>query len=112
MRVYLPTTLTDLASAWSAGVVPVAEDAVVSEGDGEEEEYAALDTAADLSAGLLPGGRGRRVVVVAEVAALDEPIAVRRVVAVHADESDVVSGTDSELSWFAPQEVPHLLLDG
>ena len=67
MRVWIPTTLTDLATAHAAGEVPPGEGRLTAPED-EEQEYAALLEAADASAALLaargePGGR--RTVVVA-----------------------------------------------
>ena len=62
MRRYQPTTLPTLAD----GVAPD-EDVVLAESDSEDDEYAALMTAADLSAERLvglPDGQRRRVVAV------------------------------------------------
>jgi hypothetical protein len=79
-RVYLPTTLVDLARAHSAGVFagPVTAHAVTpairewyTEGDTEEFEYVALTEAAEASLRLLaadPDVPRRRVVVAADVA--------------------------------------------
>ena len=86
-------------------------DPVVAEDDGEETEYAALMTAADASAELLaglPDGRRRRVVVVAETAAADGPVAWRDVVAVHVDSQDDAD-PDDDLAWWATQEIGDLL---
>ncbi|QCW49855.1 hypothetical protein FE634_04475 [Nocardioides dongxiaopingii] len=113
-RVYLPTTLDRLRDAWSAGAVPVpdADAVVVAEGEDEESEYAALMTAADVSAELL-AGPGRRVVVVAEVAdpTAGHPVPLKRVLAVHADAADrpADADPDDDLAWYATQEVPDLL---
>ena len=107
MRVYVPSSL-DLLAAWhAAGEVPWPEETVVAEEEDEASEYDALMTAADASAELI-GGHGRRVVVVAEGAAADHPIALRRVVAVHADVEDFTD-PDDDLAWFATQEIDQLL---
>lgn len=110
-RLYLPVTLDLLRSAWEAGRFEPGDDVVVAEGDDEDSEYAALMTAADLSAALLTGP-GRRVVVVAEVAAADQPVPLKRVVAVHADAEDrpVDADPDDDLAWYATQEVTTDLL--
>ena len=42
MRVYQPTTLTELVAAYAAGSVQPDADAVVSESESEDDEYAAL----------------------------------------------------------------------
>ncbi len=106
-RVYVPASL-DLLAAWLAdGSVPWPGDPVTSPDDDEESEYAALMAAADLSAELI-GGSGRRVVVVAEVVTEGEPIALRRVVAAHADLEDF-RDPDDDLAWFATQEIPDLI---
>ncbi len=113
MRVWVPLTLADLAAHHAAGEVPRGQERLVADED-EESEYAALVEAAALSAALLleqgdPGGR--RVVAVAELgpgADPDGPIALRHVVAVHAD-TRAGAGHDEDLGWFAPQEVPALL---
>lgn len=107
MRVYVPASL-DLLAAWhTAGEVPWPEEAVVAEEEDEASEYDALMTAADASAELIDG-HGRRVVVVAEGAAAGHPIALRRVVAVHADVEDFTD-PDDDLAWFATQEIDQLL---
>lgn len=116
VRVYLPRTLDLLATEHAAGSVAVGDQAVVAEGEGEEEEYAALMTAADASTALLAGAAGRRVVVVAELPDLPpagDRVPWRRVVAVHADVADRAADADpdEDLGWFATQEVPDLLAD-
>lgn len=113
-RLYLPTTLDALREAWTAEVLEPGDDVVVAEADDEETEYAALMTAADASAAMLPVGAGRRVVVVAEVAgpeAAGRPVPRKRVVAVHADPADrpADADPDDDLAWYATQEVEHLL---
>jgi hypothetical protein len=111
MRVYVPTTLVDLAAAYSAGSLPPDPDVVVSEGDSEEDEYAALMTAADASADRLAGlpeGRRRRIVVVAEVGSVDAAVPFSDVVAVHADTADDADA-DDDLAWYATQELDDLL---
>ena len=81
MRVYQPSTLTELAAAHAAGSMRPDDDAVVSESEAEDDEYAALMTAADISTERLAGladGLRRRVVVVLEVGGTE-------ILAVHAD---------------------------
>jgi hypothetical protein len=98
MRRYQPTTLPDLARG-----VRVDDDVVVAEGESEEDEYAALMTAADLSAERLaglPDGQRRRVVVV--LAPGEE-----KVLAVHADTEDDADA-DDDLAWYAAQELGDL----
>jgi hypothetical protein len=130
-RVYLPLTWELLAELDRAGeVVPPVEPVLAQEmaqemaqamtqatGQGDEEaEYAALQHAADLSAGLLEGP-GRRVVVVAELAGDGAAVPLRRVVAVHVDDAaiDPAYLTDDgvreppDLGWWATQELPALL---
>ena len=99
MRRYQPTTLMAL----TAGVVP-GDDAVAATSESEEDEYAALMTAADLSAELLaglPDGRRRRVVAVFDVDGTE-------LLAVHADTADDAE-PDDDLAWYVPQEVVSLL---
>lgn len=109
-RLYLPLTLDDLRAAWAAGAVamPDADGFVEAESDDEEAEYAALMTAADLA------DPGRRVVVVAELAAVPpagSTVPLKRVVAVHADpaERPADADPDDDLAWYATQEVAELL---
>lgn len=109
-RRYLPSTLPRLAEEWAAAG-PTPDDAVLPDGDGEEQEYAALMTAADASAELvdgLPDGQRRRVVVVAETRGVDGPVAWREVVAVHVDDHDDAD-PDDDLAWWATQEIGDLL---
>ena len=109
-RRYLPSTLPRLAAEWD-GTGPDASDAVVAADDGEETEYVALMTAADVSADLLaglPDGQRRRVVVVVETATADAPAAWRDVVAVHVDDHDDAD-PDDDLAWWAAQEIGDLL---
>jgi len=113
VRLYLPTTFIDLAAAYAAGSVPADPDAVVSEGEAEEDEYAALMTAADLSAERLGGladGLRRRVVVVAEAPGDHVAVPLKDVVAVHADTVDDAD-PDDDLAWYATQEIDVLLAD-
>lgn len=111
-RVYVPATIASLGRWHAAGVVPEAaiEDAFEAPDDTEEGEYAALMSAADASAALLSGGRGRRVVVVVESGSF-VPVPWSEVVAVHADVADRPGDADADedLAWFATQEVPDLL---
>ena len=104
MRTYQPSTLTELAAAHAAGSMRPDGDAVVSESETEEDEYAALMTAADLSAERLtglPDGLRRRVVVVLEAGGTE-------ILAVHADPVDDAD-PDDDLAWYASQEVDSLL---
>ena len=104
MRVYQPTTLTELAAAYAAGSVQPDADAVVSDSESEDDEYAALMTAADLSAARLAGladGLRRRVVVVLEEGGT-------QILAVHADPVDDADA-DDDLAWYASQELDSLL---
>ncbi len=111
-RIYVAGTPALLAEWHDAGAVPAAAERVLASADDEESEYDALMTAAELSAGLLPAG-GRRVVVVAEPAGAgsEGPIAVRDWVAVHCDVADrpADADLDDDLAWFATQEIPDLL---
>jgi hypothetical protein len=80
------------------------DDVVVAASESEEDEYAALMTAADLSAGRiggLPDGQRRRVVVVFESDGAE-------VLAVHADTADDAD-PDDDLAWYARQEIGALL---
>lgn len=115
MRAYQPTTLLDLAAALAAGELPLDADVVVSEGDGETEEYAALMTAADLSAvrvASLGTGLRRRVVVVVDtdagVVAAEGTVPLRDLAAVHADPVDDADA-EEDLAWYAAQEVDDLV---
>ena len=104
MRVYQPSTLTELAAAHAAGSMRPDGDAVVSESESEEDEYAALMTAAYLSAERIAGltdGLRRRVVVVLEAGGAE-------ILAVHADPADDAD-PDDDLAWYASQEVDSLL---
>ena len=109
MRVYVPATL-DLLRGWVESTVPASAERYVADGEDEENEYAALMSAADASTGLL-GGPGRRVVVVADVREPDAEISWRDVASVHADTADrpVGADPDEDLGWWATQEVPDLL---
>jgi len=107
VRVYIPATLADLAAYADAGSVPGHAERLTPPDESEDAEYAALMEAAGLSRQLL-GGSGRRVVVVAEVAAADGPVPMDRVVAVHVDlEED--ADDDDDLAWYATQEIPDLI---
>ena len=106
-RVYLPTTLDDLARFVDQGYVPESVERYLAPGEDEESEYAALSAAAEAS-GALQGGGGRRVVVVAEVADPDGTVALELVRAVHADVAEGAD-PDEDLAWFATQEIPDLL---
>jgi hypothetical protein len=106
VRIYLPTTLEQLASYAAAGEVRDYDEPFVAADEDEESEYDALMAAADASAELQPEG-ARRVVLVAEVGREGDPVPLRRVVAVHADPEG--AGPDDDLAWFATQEIPALL---
>jgi hypothetical protein len=94
VRTYVPATLASLGRWVAAGRVPADGDRFVAEDETEEAEYDALATAAD-AAGELLEGRGRRVVVVADVTDPDAAFPLSQVVAVHADTGDVdPSGPD------------------
>jgi hypothetical protein len=104
-RLYQPTTLPGLARDLAAGGPMPDEDVVEATTESEDDEYAALMTAADLSAarlGGLPDGQRRRVVVV-----LQTPD--NRIMAVHADTEDDAD-PDDDLGWYATQELDSLLL--
>jgi hypothetical protein len=99
MRRYQPTTL----AALSRGVTPD-DECIAAASESEEDEYAALMTAADLSADLLsglPDGQRRRVVAVFEVGGTE-------LLAVHADTADDAE-PDDDLAWYATQELDSLL---
>ena len=109
-RLYVPATLDDLARWHADGLVPVGAlaEAFEAPDDTEEGEYAALMSAADVSAELLTGP-GRRVVVVVD--STYAPADWSDVVAVHADPAERPADADpnEDLGWFATQEVPDLL---
>ncbi|MET0999330.1 MAG: hypothetical protein ABWX73_11480 [Marmoricola sp.] len=138
VRVYVPATLGALERFVEEGGIgpsPVHGHAVTAwlrdswpEANEEEWAYAALMAAADDAATLLAdptaeGERPRRVVVVAEVGrvtedrestavTVDTAVALRLVVAVHADTEDVdpsIPEALGDLGWFAVQELPDLL---
>lgn len=104
-RAYLPATFPELETWATEGRIPAAAERVVADSEDEQDEYAALMTAADLS------DQGRRIVVVADV--LGEgggEIAWTDVAAVHADPEPRAAGADpdEDLAWFATQEWDHL----
>lgn len=115
-RIYVPATLHRLAVLERHGSLHVGDDVVVAPDDSEDAEYDALMTAAETSATLaaeLETGERRRVVVVAEVSALSDTVALSDVVAVHADAEDLAADADpddlEDLCWYATQEIPDLL---
>ena len=138
-RVYVPTTLDGLTRCVGDGGVgpaPVHAHAVTAwlreswpEGDQEEWEYAALSAATDdATLALTEDDRPRRVVLVAEVGdvtergdstvvTVDSAIAMRQVVAVHADTGDLDltapldPATLDDLGWFGVQEISDLIAD-
>ena len=105
-RVYLPTTLAELAGHAAAGLVPAGTERFLAPDDTEEGEYAALVEAATASAAL--PGAARRVVLVAEVTDADAAVPMRDVVAIHVDSREDAD-PDDDLAWFATQELPQLL---
>lgn len=115
-RLYLPTTVRDLATLDQGGALLLGDDVVIAPDDAEETEYDALMTAAETSALLaaeLDAGERRRVVVVAEVGVVGAEVTLADIVAVHADVADLPTGVDPEdledLGWYATQEIPDLL---
>ena len=104
VRAYVPATPDLLADYLAAQAVPVDADPITAEDESEEAEYAALMTAADLSAARIVGladGLRRRVVVVLEQGGT-------RILAVHADPVDDADA-DDDLAWYASQELDSLL---
>ena len=111
MRIYVPTTVAGLARLRDDGSLPASAERYVADGDGEDQEYAALVAAAVDAAALL-AGPGRRVVVVADVADPDGAVALSEVVAVHADPDglpDDGADPDDDLCWYGTQEISQLL---
>ena len=101
MRVYLPATLDQLQAWATGGRVPAEVDRVIAESEDEQDEYAALMTAADLA------DPRRRIVVAAEVTGGGEgEVAWADVAAVHADPEPrgEDADPDEDLAWFATQE--------
>lgn len=105
-RLYLPASL-ELLARLHAGEALTTTAAVEADDDSEDSEYAALLTAAEVSAELVGAGR-RRVVVVAEVGRPGDPVTVREVVAVHVD-IEAGADPDDDLAWFATQEIGQLV---
>jgi hypothetical protein len=100
-RVYLPARPEELSAWATAGLVPAAAERVLAESEDEQDEYAALMTAADLA------DPARRIVVVAEVIGDGEgEIGWPDVVAVHADPvpRPADADPDEDLAWFATQD--------
>jgi len=111
--VYLPATLSELASFVATGQVPSGGDRYVAADETdetEEAEYDALSEASDAAAELLDGP-GRRVVLVADVPDPDAAFPISLLVAVHADTEDVApaAGDLPDLGWYAVQEIPDLV---
>ena len=111
-RVYVPSTLAGLARLRDEGSLPATVERYVADGEGEEQEYAAMMAAAADAATLLDGP-GRRVVLVADLADVDGPVPLADLVAVHADPADRPAGADpdEDLGWYAVQELDQLLQD-
>ncbi len=108
-RLYLPVTPDDLAEALRTGSVRLPAETVAAPDESEDAEYEALLVAADVSAELvagLPAGRRRRVVVVTE--SREDPVRLRDVVAIHADDADDAD-PDSDLGWYGTQELGDLV---
>jgi hypothetical protein len=106
MRVYLPATLDQLRTWATQRQVPAEAERVLAESEDEQDEYAALMTAADLA------DAGRRVVVVAEVPGDGEgEIDWAQVAAIHADaqQRGADADPDEDLAWFATQEWDRLV---
>jgi hypothetical protein len=100
-RVYLPATAGELVAWAEARLVPAAAERVLAESEDEQDEYAALMTAADLAEPV------RRIVVVAEVPGDGEgEIDWADVAAIHADPEPRAEDADpdEDLAWFATQE--------
>ena len=100
-RVYLPASADELADWATQRRVPATAERVLAESEDEQDEYAALMTAADLA------DQSRRVVVVAEVVDDGEgEISWADVVAIHADPRTRAADADpdEDLAWFATQE--------
>ena len=100
-RVYLPATAEELLAWGGERLVPAEAERVLAESEDEQDEYAALMTAADLA------DPGRRIVVVAEVPGDGEgEIDWADVAAIHADPEPRVADADpdEDLAWFATQE--------
>ena len=118
-RSYLPGTSQVLRVLAQEGVwvLPDTVSPLVAEGEDEEQEYAALMTAADESTRLAvdQGVAGlRRVVLVVETPALPaagDRVELREVVALHVDTDDRTesSDPDDDLAWFGVQELAHLV---
>jgi hypothetical protein len=115
-RLYLPSTLPELARLDRLGSVHVGDDVVVASDESEDAEYDALTTAAETSAVMaaeLDPGERRRVVIVADVPSLGVSVGLDDVVAVHADAEDLPPDADpddlGDLGWYATQEIPDLL---
>lgn len=107
MRAYLPLTLDQLAEFNERGFVPADVDQIVAEDDSEEAEYAALMTAADISASLLVGP-GRRVVLAADMVELAVAVPKKSWAAVHVDTDDDAD-PDDDLAWYGIQEIPDVI---
>ena len=100
-RVYLPATADQLAAWAGQRRVPMEAERVLAESEDEQDEYAALMTAADLA------DPQRRIVVVAQVAGDGEgEIGWSDVAAIHADPEPrrADADPDEDLAWFATQE--------
>jgi hypothetical protein len=107
VRLYLPATLSALATYAADREIPEDVDGLTPPDESEEGEYATLMEAAAASRSML-AGPGRRVVIVAEVDRLGDPVPLSRVVAVHVDTDEGAADND-DLAWYAAQEIPDLI---
>ncbi len=109
-RVFVPVTMSLLARHVEDGEVPSGQERLVVEQEDEASEHAALVEAAELCEEADRGGR--RVVLVAEIGDEedpDQPLALRRLVAVHCDPVDGARTPGEDLGWYGVQEIPALL---
>jgi len=134
VRVYVPTTSSGLAAVVAEGRLagPFRAHAVTDElrsawpdADEEQWEYAAMYAAADASLALVSSGDvRRRFVIAADVPTVsaapgEDPTLVhvaadvpwKNIASAHADTADIDADTadDTELAWFATQEIRYLV---
>jgi hypothetical protein len=105
-RVYIPSSPTLLAAWHAAGAIPASafEEAYEAPDESEEGEYAALMSAAEVSA---CSGERRRVVLVVDDGVM-APVPFAEVLAVHADEAPFTD-PEEDLGWYGVQEIPDLV---